>query len=125
MRTRYLCVTGLFVALLAACGQSTVSGSTAIEASPMSSVPDPTSTTTLRPAVEVEVRPCTSSPPRDWSLLCRSVELLAEVYVDPLDPAELAAAAVLGVEQAGETGASIVVGDTFRCTLPDDAFDRL
>jgi len=110
----------LFTLLLASCGQSP--NSTGSSATP--SAPASTTATTQRPSVEIEVRPCTSSPPRDWSLLCRSVELLAELYVDPLDPAELAAAAVLGVEQAGETDSSEVVGDTFRCTVPDEAFER-
>lgn len=126
MSAGHLSVIGLFaVFVLAGCGQSPDSASATTEAPPLTSDSASVTTTTLRPVVEIELRPCTSSPPRDWSLLCRSVELLAEVYVDPLDPAELAAAAVLGVEQSDETDASDVVDDTFRCTVPDEAFERL
>ena len=84
-----------------------------------------TTASPARPAVEIEVRPCTAAPPRDWSPLCRSVDLLSEIYVDPLRSDELAAAAVLGVSQADDTGTQEPVGDVFRCTVPGDEFTRL
>lgn len=124
MMRRVVVVSALLVAV--ACGGTSASTS-ATGATPTSVVPGSTTTTTLPtlPSVETEVRQCTSAPPRDWSILCRSYELLMESYVDALSPDELAAAAVLGIEQSSPAEPGDPVGETFRCTIPHESFETL
>lgn len=101
------------------CGGTATTATTAGPATPATTSPAPAVT---RPATVVEVSDCTGASPRTWSVLCQSVELLDELYVDDVPRAELVAAANLGVRRAAATETAAPPGDVFRCTLPDEAF---
>lgn len=104
--------------IVAACGGS--ARPPAPTAPPTSDLP--TVTRATQPATVVETSPCTGAPPRTWAIMCQAFELIDEVYVDEVDPAELVAAANLGVRAIPGTDRIDPPGEVFRCTIPDEVF---
>lgn len=54
--------------------------------------------------------------------MCEAVQLIDEIYVDEIERAELVAAANLGVRAVPPAEGADPPGETFRCTIPDEAF---
>lgn len=79
-----------------------------------------TTTTTSVPSAEVDAVQCTSTPPATFALLCDAYRVIAENYMDPIDPSTLAAAASLGV-QGREVVAEPESG-RLVCAYPTDEF---
>ena len=107
---------GLF---LASCAEP----ATLPERQPRPTAPPTTTTTRPVPTAETDAVPCTSTPPLAFALLCEAYDLVAENYMDPIDPASLAAAASLGI-QGREVVADPEPGKLI-CAYPTDEFQGL
>lgn len=82
-----------------------------------------TTTTTTVPTAETNAVRCTSTPPALFALLCDAYEVIAENYMDPIDPASLAAAASLGVQ--GRDVVADPESGNLVCAYPTDEFKPL
>lgn len=105
--------------IVAACAEP----ATLPERQPRPTAPSTTTTTRPAPTAETDAVPCTSTPPLSVALLCEAYELVSENYMDPVDPAALAAAASLGI--LGRQVVAEPESGRLICAYPTDDFKSL
>ncbi len=114
--------------VLAACGAAAVPNAAGGEQSgattTAATVAPTTAQPTIEPPPEYELASCGSTPPVAFAVLCETFEDVNDYYVDPPDPAALAAAAGLGLASV-ESGTGDPPRDGFSCHVPDEAFVSL
>lgn len=104
----------LLTLLLSACAGSGKATPPPVE-TPTTSPPP----TTRAVDSDLVITDCPSAPD-DFKIVCEVVDLVRQNYVDPVDPAVLAEAALQGVEQS--TAADTFTG-TLTCPVPSDEFE--
>lgn len=117
--------TAMVAAVAVAVAACSVSGDRPEPSIPDSSTSIGVTSTTAGPApVTYRVERCDGTIPRAWSVLCQAVALIDEYYVAEPHPADLAAAAVLGVESAE---LELIAPPTALgpCVAPSEVFERL
>lgn len=92
--------------------------------SPERATPTTAPPASIRPLPEYELASCGSTPPVAFAVLCETFSDVRDYYVDPPDPAALAAAASLGVA-AVEGSPDVGPIEDFACHVPDEAFVTL
>lgn len=108
--------------LLAACASAPPVASAP---STLPTVPPTTPVTAPTPPAYQLQAPCPEAPPVDFSVLCDAARILATDYLEEVDPSGLAAAATLGVGEVTASAAPVDPPDSFRCTVPDAAFEAV
>ncbi len=114
MTKRSLTITLLLFALVAAACQSATTASTVAPTAPENT--EAPATTVVEGRV-VETVEC-SSAPQDVAIVCEVYDLIQQHYVDEIDDATLAAAAVEGLRTLDGSSSD----EPITCPLPSDAF---
>lgn len=82
---------------------------------------DPSTTVPNNDSLALTVTDC-SDEPDDFTILCEAYDILTANYVDQLDPADLAAGAIAGMDSyAGDAVAT--APDSVTCAAPTNEFD--
>jgi len=77
------------------------------------------------PSLSFEIERCDEAPPVDFAVMCELFRDVVDLYVDPVEPEALAAAASLGMAAVDTDPAAEIPAPGFRCVVPDEAFDAL
>ena len=119
---KYRIILLAFALLLAACTAPVVTGPDATASldttqttGPQSTQPQTTDTAGTPTTVSCD------QAPADFQALCTAYHIVSTTYVDPVDPAALAAGAVQGItDYENEPGGTLP--DSLTCALPDPSF---
>ena len=120
---RIVAVAVALALVAAACGGDDPAATT--RPIPASVPPLPEATPAPRAFDERRPIPCDETPPKRFSLLCQTYDLVVHHYYRPVEPAALAAAALAGVATVDLVAAEPpeASAEPFVCALPDPSFD--